>query len=112
MGANVNQKQIGGTHYQKLDPAPWDVILKWNLGYLEGTALKYIARWRDKGGLDDIRKAIHFLEKLLETETGKSLDPRIVDKTVQVPEKSPFPFPPVEKEKDGQKRTTGKAKKA
>ena len=111
MGAN--SKQIAGEHYKKYgDLQPWDVILKWNLGYLEGTALKYIARWRDKGGLDDIRKAIHFLEKLLETETGKSLDPRIVDKTVQVPEKSPFPFPPVEKEKDGQKRTTGKAKKA
>lgn len=112
MGANVNQKQIGGTHYQKLDPAPWDVILKWNLGYLEGTALKYIARWRDKGGLDDIRKAIHFLEKLLETETEKSLGQHNPSKTVQSPEEYPFPFPPVEKEKDGQKRTTGKAKKA
>src|SRR5574343_2053679 len=72
MGAN--SKQIAGEHYKKYgDLQPWDVILKWNLGYLEGTALKYIARWRDKGGLDDIRKGIHFLEKLLETETEKSL---------------------------------------
>ena len=112
MGDNVNQKQIGGTHYQKLDPAPWDVILKWNLGYLEGTALKYIARWRDKGGLDDIRKAIHFLEKLLEVETEKLQGPHTASKTVLLSERFPFPFPPEEKEKDGQKRTTGKAKKA
>ena len=68
---SINEFQIGGTHYQKLDPAPWDVITAWNLGYLDGTALKYIARWRDKGGLEDIRKAIHFLQKFIEVETEK-----------------------------------------
>ena len=67
---SANDKQIAGTHYKRYgDLQPWDVVLKWNLGYLEGTALKYIARWRDKGGIDDIKKAIHFLEKLVETET-------------------------------------------
>lgn len=66
----ANDKQIGGTHYKCYgDVQPWDVVAKWNLGYLEGTALKYIARWKDKGGIDDIKKAIHFLEKLVETET-------------------------------------------
>lgn len=63
----ANEKQIAGDHYKKYgDLQPWDVVIKWNLGYLEGTALKYIARWRDKGGIDDIKKAIHFLEKLVE----------------------------------------------
>ena len=63
----ANNKQIAGDHYKKYgDLQPWDVVIKWNLGYLEGTALKYIARWRDKGGIDDIKKAIHFLEKLVE----------------------------------------------
>ena len=66
----ANDKQIGGAHYKRYgDLQPWDVVLKWNLGYLEGTALKYIARWKDKGGIDDIKKAIHFLEKLVEEET-------------------------------------------
>ena len=69
---SINVKQIGGTHYQKLTPAPWDVILNWELGYLDGTALKYIARWRHKNGTEDIRKAIHFLEKLLEVEATRS----------------------------------------
>lgn len=69
----VNDKQIGGNHYKQYgDLQPWDVVIKWNLGYLEGTALKYIARWRDKGGIDDIKKAIHFLEKLVELNTPVS----------------------------------------
>jgi hypothetical protein len=68
----ANNTQVGGDHYKKYnDLQPWDVIVAWNLGYLDGTALKYIARWRDKGGLDDIRKAIHFLEKFIEVEEAK-----------------------------------------
>lgn len=71
----ANEKQIAGDHYKKYgDLQPWDVVIKWNLGYLEGTALKYIARWRDKGGIDDIKKAIHFLEKLVELNTPVSND--------------------------------------
>lgn len=63
----ANDIQHGGDHYKKFgDLQPWDVILAWNLGYLEGTALKYIARWRDKGGVEDIKKAIHFLQKFVE----------------------------------------------
>jgi len=73
----ANNKQIAGDHYKKYgDLQPWDVVIKWNLGYLEGTALKYIARWRDKGGIDDIKKAIHFLEKLVEIHSPKP-DPRV-----------------------------------
>lgn len=61
--------QVGGDHYKKYNELqPWTVVTAWNLGYLDGTALKYIARWRDKGGIEDLRKAIHFLEKLIEVE--------------------------------------------
>ena len=68
----ANDIQIGGDHYKKHgDLQPWDVIVAWNLGDLDGTALKYIARWRDKGGINDIKKAIHFLEKFIEVEEGK-----------------------------------------
>ena len=69
---SANNKQIAGTHYSKYgDLQPWDVVIQWNLGYLEGTALKYIARWKDKNGVEDILKAIHFLEKLVEVEKQK-----------------------------------------
>ena len=69
---SANSKQVGGKHYSKYgDLQPWDVVIAWKLGYLEGTALKYIARWRDKNGVEDIQKAIHFLEKLIEVEKNK-----------------------------------------
>lgn len=70
---SANEKQVSGDHYKKYgNIQPWDVVVAWNLGYLEGTALKYIARWQDKGGVNDIKKAIHFLEKLVETEEAKT----------------------------------------
>jgi hypothetical protein len=67
----ANEKQVAGTHY-KGAIQPWDVVNDWGLGYLDGTALKYIARWRKKNGLEDIKKAIHFLEKLVEQETEEA----------------------------------------
>ena len=70
---NADSIQIAGGHYKKYgDLQPWNVILAWDLGYLDGTALKYISRWKDKGGITDLKKAIHFLEKLIEvTETSQ-----------------------------------------
>jgi hypothetical protein len=63
----ANAKQISGDHYKKYgNLQPWDVVTHWNMGYLDGTALKYLARWRDKGGINDLKKAIHFIEKLIE----------------------------------------------
>jgi len=64
---NANNKQIGGNHY-KTAIEPWDAILSWDLGYLDGSAVKYLSRWRKKGGVDDLRKAVHFIEKLIEVE--------------------------------------------
>jgi hypothetical protein len=43
-----------------------------NLGYLEGNIVKYVSRWKDKGGVDDLRKARHYLDKLIEVQDGKS----------------------------------------
>ena len=84
---SVNDIQHGGSHYKKYgDLQPWDVVLKWNLGYLEGTALKYIARWQDKGGLEDIEKAIHFLQKLVEVERSKKNDVARVDQELALAE--------------------------
>jgi hypothetical protein len=64
----ANNKQIGGNHY-KTPIEPWDAIVAWELGYLDGSAVKYLSRWRKKGGVDDLRKAAHFIEKLIEIET-------------------------------------------
>lgn len=50
---------------------PWDAITAWELGYLDGSAVKYLSRWRKKGGVMDLHKAIHFIEKLIEVENGR-----------------------------------------
>ncbi len=72
IGKKANDIQHGGDHYKKYgNLQPWDVITAWNLGYLEGTALKYIARWRDKNGIEDLNKAIHFLQKAVEVYAPK-----------------------------------------
>ena len=71
MRTTANKKQVGGEHYHKLSIQPWDAILAWKLGYLDGCAVKYLARWRSKGGIADLEKAKHFIEKLIESERAK-----------------------------------------
>lgn len=65
----ADDKQISGTHYKEMSIQPWTYVHANNLGYFEGSAIKYITRWRNKGGIADIQKAIHFLEKLIELES-------------------------------------------
>lgn len=67
----ANDVQVGGSHYRRLDIQPWDAIEAWGLGFLDGNAVKYLARWRAKGGIEDLRKARHYIDKLIELE-GRS----------------------------------------
>lgn len=62
-------KQEGGDHYKKLKIQPAEYVHGNKIPYLEGSVIYYITRWRDKGGIQDIRKAIHTLELLIELET-------------------------------------------
>ena len=64
----ANTQQIAGTHYKGKAIQPWDYVAANELGYFEGTAIKYLTRWKDKGGVDDLRKAVHFIEKLIELQ--------------------------------------------
>jgi hypothetical protein len=64
----ANRSQVGGSHYKDLAIQPWDFICANQLGYLEGCIIKYVTRWRRKGGVEDLRKARHCLEKLMEEE--------------------------------------------
>lgn len=66
---NANQKQEGGDHYKSKAIQPWDYIVSNNMGYLEGNIVKYVSRWKEKGGVADLRKAMHYLEKLIETSS-------------------------------------------
>jgi hypothetical protein len=63
---SANDIQCGGTHYRDKPIQPWDYITANNIGYLEGNVIKYVSRWKDKGGVEDLRKAQHYLAKLIE----------------------------------------------
>lgn len=62
----ASDRQVAGTHYVTRAMQPWDYIAANNLGYFEGNVVKYVSRWRDKGGVEDLRKAAHYLQKLIE----------------------------------------------
>ena len=64
----ATKKQVSGNHYKKYRIQPVDFIHENNIGYIEGNVIKYVCRWQDKNGLEDIDKAIHYLELLKEIE--------------------------------------------
>ena len=57
--------QIGGSHYKDLKIQPIDYILGNQLGYCEANVVKYVSRWQSKGGIDDLRKAKHYIDFLI-----------------------------------------------
>lgn len=69
--SEANKIQIAGDHYKKLPYETWDVIHAWGLGYFDGNAVKYLSRWRSKGGVQDLKKAAHYLQKLIEVEEAR-----------------------------------------
>ena len=68
---SADMGQIGGDHYKRLGASPW-AIMGENFtkeqfeGFLRGNVLKYILRYPDKNGIEDVRKARHYLDKLIE----------------------------------------------
>lgn len=63
--------QVGGDHYKNMGVQPWKAMESWMTpeqfaGFLRGNAIKYLARCDVKGGLDDIKKAKHYIDKLVE----------------------------------------------
>jgi hypothetical protein len=58
-------KQIGGTHYGGSEFQHWDMVLQCGTDYCAAVATKYLRRWRDAGGIQDIQKAISYVDKLL-----------------------------------------------
>jgi len=66
---SANDRQIGGDHYKKGGEEHWD--RQWRLygrGYFVGCITKYVERYHEKNGLQDLEKAKHFLDKLIEFE--------------------------------------------
>ena len=64
-------KQIGGSHYQKFKIQPSKFVIENELLYPEGCVIKYILRHRLKGKKQDLLKAIHFIEMIIERDYSK-----------------------------------------
>jgi hypothetical protein len=65
------KKQVGGDHYRKLKIQPIEYALANNLGICEHAVVKYVSRWKDKNGVEDLRKAIHYIEMLIQREINE-----------------------------------------
>lgn len=79
--SNANTTQVGGSHYKAhgdADLQHWDIVHKLKLDYFQGQITKYVIRWKDKNGLEDLHKAAHFLQKYIELHTNPELPPEVV----------------------------------
>ena len=61
--------QVAGSHYKDQKIQPIEYIHANNIPFAEGCVIKYVSRWRQKGGIKDLEKARHFLDLLIELET-------------------------------------------
>ena len=66
------KEQIGGQHYKSMPIQPVEYIHANNIPYLEGNVIKYVTRWRSKGGVDDLHKAKHYIDLLIEMDGGST----------------------------------------
>lgn len=60
--------QVSGDHYKNMKIQPMEYILANNIGFAEGAVIKYVSRWKNKNGIDDLKKARHVLDFLIEYE--------------------------------------------
>lgn len=71
-GVNYFDHQEGGSHYKRLAIQPLDFIVANGMTFVEGNVVKYVTRWKDKGGLEDLKKARHYLDLLIQINGGNS----------------------------------------
>ena len=65
-------QQVAGSHYKELPIQPVEYIHANGLGYFEGNVVKYVTRWKSKGGIADLEKAKHYIELLIELENQRN----------------------------------------
>ena len=65
------KKQVGGNHYKNYKIQPVEFIIKNNIGFVEGNIIKYVLRFKEKGGVQDLEKAKHYIELLIDSSKGK-----------------------------------------
>ena len=73
-------KQIGGSHYRSLKIQPSKFVIENELLFPEGNVIKYICRHRFKNGKEDLLKAMHFIEMIIERDYSKTETKNPLDK--------------------------------
>ena len=73
---SVWKKQIGGNHYKKYKLQPSQFVTENKLLYPEGCVIKYVVRHQDKGGKEDLEKAKHFIDMIIERDYENEKDER------------------------------------
>jgi len=69
----AKEKQIGGSHYKKHAIQPYTFITKNKLSFFQGNVIKYVCRYKDKNGIEDLKKIIHYCElEIEEIKDGKN----------------------------------------
>lgn len=71
--SNPLNQQVGGSHYKDFVIQPVEFTHKNKLNFCQGNVIKYISRYKNKNGLEDLKKVIHYVELLIELEYGDSL---------------------------------------
>lgn len=71
---NALGTQVAGSHYKDQAIQPVEYIHANKIGYFEGNVIKYVSRWKTKGGLADLEKAKHYIELLIELEGKQNVD--------------------------------------
>ncbi|ALV25076.1 putative protein (DUF3310 domain) [Campylobacter iguaniorum] len=67
--SEILSHQVGGDHYAKMTIQPIEFIIGNQLDFCQGNIIKYICRYKDKNGLEDLQKAKHYIDILIEQNT-------------------------------------------
>jgi hypothetical protein len=82
----ASKQQIGGSHYRDFAIQPSEFIHKNGIGFLVGNVIKYVCRYKAKNGRQDLEKARHYIDLLLEWEYPDAPRSEPADRVVDVPD--------------------------
>jgi hypothetical protein len=91
-GMKATERQEGGDHYKGMAIQPVEYIYRNGIGFVEGCVIKYVSRWKLKGGVEDLKKARHFLDLLIEMEQPTIADELLAIAPILAPQPDEPPF--------------------
>lgn len=89
--SRADEIQVGGDHYKEAGPdmQHWNMVIVHNLDYFGAQITRYLFRWKDKGGLEDLEKAQHYLNKYVEVAKAAANGHSIYQRFLNWPKEPP-----------------------